>query len=106
MDPICHFKTALRVPRGFTDPEWAVELLKTYYRPRLQGEGGESPWHRPNENRGYVGACFDRWHREPREDPGATRFTLEDILAVQMLSVSVPSWVVVDLVGRRKDFFS
>lgn len=109
VQPIKEFKTGLTVPRGFTEPEWAVELLKIYYRPRLEEGSREDPWYRPHADRGYVGAYFDRWEDAvPGEvdDPDANRFTLEDIVAVQMLSVRVPAWVVVDLVERKKDSFA
>lgn len=109
MKPIREFQTGLTVPWGFTDPTRAVELLRTYYLSRLQDDAGEDPWYKTRADRGYVGAYFDRWKdgtQEEIEDPDADRFTAEDILAVQTLSVRVRGWVSVDLVERRQEFFA
>lgn len=109
MKPIREFQTGLTVPRGFTDPTRAVELLRIYYLSRLQDDAGEGPWYKTRASRGYVGAYFDRWKdgtQEEIEDPDADRFTAEDILAVQTLSVRVRGWVSLDLVERRQKFFT
>lgn len=109
MNPIHEFQTGLTVPWGFTDPTRAVELLRTYYLSRLQDDAGEDPWYKTRADRGYVGAYFDRWKdgtQEEIEDPDADRFTAEDILAVQTLSIHVRGWVSLDLVERRQKFFT
>lgn len=54
----------------------------------------------------YTGAYFDTWDTTGTRAADANRFTADDLVAVSMLSVSVPSPAAIELLGRRAGSFS
>lgn len=71
------------------DDSAALHLLSRYYKPGA-----------------YSGARFDTWDSTGTRAEDANRFTADDILAVQFLSVSVPPNAVHALLSSRAEHFS
>ncbi|WP_018296594.1 DUF6308 family protein [Corynebacterium lubricantis] len=74
----------------------ALQYLRTYYQTRLDPENYSGKgW--------YAGAFFDQWNFDSVEVENPTRFTAQDIAAVQCLSISFKARTVAEILYLRND---
>ncbi|WP_458749726.1 DUF6308 family protein [Corynebacterium sp. S7] len=75
----------------------AIKYLRSYYRARLEPEAHSetSNW--------YAGAFYDPWNFDSVEIENPTRFTADDIAAVQCLSIKFEAKSVAEILYLRND---
>lgn len=87
----------MRLPQLLDDADdhGAIDVLSRYYARGVYA--GQAP---------FTGASFDAWDSSGTRAADSNRFTADDVIAVSLLSVSVPAAAAIELLDARADEFT